>query len=104
MADKPIDINRVKATVHPNTGGIAVDVPLMIKGKRHNVRLGLNLLSAPVKALDDSEDTLLHLEAAMRTAFVEDVSICDGKGKHVTTDKLSAAMADLIELKMEESR
>ena len=104
MADQPIDINRVKATVHPNTGGIAVDVPLMIKGRRHNIRFGLNLLSAPVKALDGSEDTTLHLEAAMRSALTEDVSICDGKGQHITSDTLSATLADLIELKMEESR
>lgn len=103
MSNQLININRGKATVHPNTGGIAVDLPLVIKGKRHNVRFGLNLLSAPAKALGGSEETP-HLEAAIRSTLTENVSICDGKGQHITSNTLSAALADLIELKMKESR
>ena len=103
MANQPININRAKATVHPNTGAIAVDVPLVIKGKRHHIRFSLNLLSVPVKVLNTAEDIKSYLKAAMQIALTENMSIYDGSGKHITSTTLSAALADLIEFKMEES-
>lgn len=99
---EPVSMNRIKATIHPATGGISVDIPLMLEGKRRDVRLGITLLSAPAKAAQGVEDTLMHLEAAMQTVLTEEITLCDAKGEPVAKETLSVALAEIIEHKIKE--
>lgn len=92
-----------RAKVIPAMGAIDLSIPVQLGGVKHNIRIGINLLGAPVDALTDEPIDRNRLERAIFDALTGDVQVVWSKDKTVKTGPLHKALASAIIFKMKDT-
>lgn len=105
MAQSNVSLFQPKARgkVIPSTGAIDLTIPVQLGGDKHTIRVGVQLLGAPIDALTDEPLDRKRVERAFFEAFTGDVQVRWDKDKNVATASLSKTLAEVVMFKMKDT-
>lgn len=93
---------KARAKMHKETGALELLVPAPFGDGKHTVRLGINLMDAPIDALTEDPAGRKKLEQALFEALTSDIQV-RGNNKSVETVPLFKALTDVVEHKMKDT-
>jgi len=94
---------KARAKMRPDTGGLALSIPVELDGEKHSVDIGVTLMGGPIDALTADPQGSKKLKEAVFEAMTGTIQARVHNQKQVTSTTLPEAVAAVVERKMKET-